>query len=78
MKTLNESTVPDAALDWWHANQFEFYARKSKKCAEVLVPHAVEPKYLTGAHVVDETAAAQLLSLGFGLPVVINPKMFFQ
>lgn len=66
------------AMDWRHANQFEYFARKSKKCAEILVPHCVEPRFLTGAYAVDETAAANLKSLGFGHPVTINREMFFR
>jgi hypothetical protein len=66
------------AMDWRHPDQFEFYARKSKKCAEILVPHCVEPRFLTGAYVVDNAANANLQSLGFELPVTIHPEMFFR
>jgi len=66
------------AMDWRHSNQFEYFARKSKKCAEVLVPHCVEPRFLTGAYAMDQAVAASLQSLGFGLPVIINPEMFFR
>src|SRR5947207_10433007 len=44
------------AMDWRHPNQFEYFARKSKKCAEVLVPHRVDPRFLTGAYVMDDAA----------------------
>ena len=66
------------AMDWRHPNQFEYFARKSKKCAEILVPHCVEPRFLTGAYAVDESAAGNLQSQGFGLPITINPEMFFR
>jgi hypothetical protein len=67
------------SMDWRHANDPIVYHRhRSQKCAEVLVPHAVEPWFLTGAYVVDEAAAANLQSHGFGLPVTINPEMFFR
>jgi hypothetical protein len=65
-------------MDWRHPNQFEYFARKSKKCAEILVPHCVEPRFLTGAYAVDEAAAGNLQSQGFGLPITINPEMFFR
>jgi hypothetical protein len=66
------------AMDWRHPNQFEYFARKSKKCAEVLVPHCVEPRFLTGAYTVDQAVKASLQSLGFGLPITINAEMFFR
>ena len=66
------------AMDWRHPNQFEYFARKSKKCAEILVPHCVEPRFLTGAYAVNEAAAANLKSQGFGLPITFNPEMFFR
>ena len=66
------------APDWRHQNQFEYYARKSKKCAEILVPHSVEPRFLMGAYVLNEAVAAKLKSLGFGLPISADPDMFFH
>jgi hypothetical protein len=67
------------AMDWRHPNdQIAYYRHRSQKCAEVLVPHCVEPRYLIGAYVVDQTVASHLASLGFGLPVIVNPEMFFS
>jgi hypothetical protein len=69
------------ALDWnrQHANDpYAYLVHKSKKCAEVLVPHGVEPKYLTGAYVVNQAVVSALLSAGFALPVTIDPGMFFH
>ena len=66
------------AMDWRHTNQFEYFARKSKKCAEILVPHCVEPRFLTGAYAVDPTVVSQLKTSGFDLPVAIDPVMFFR
>jgi ssDNA thymidine ADP-ribosyltransferase, DarT len=66
------------ALDWTHPDRFEYFARKSKKCAEVLVPDCVEPKFLTGAYVVEGAAVAQLAAHGFALPVQVEPMLFFR
>lgn len=66
------------AMDWRHPNQFEYFARKSKKCAEILVPNSVEPRFLCGAYVVDDAAKRNLESLGFALPATINPELFFH
>ena len=66
------------ATDWRHLDdQIAYYRHRSKKCAEVLVPHCVEPKYLAGAYVVDEATDVKLKSLGFGLPITVDGKMFF-
>jgi hypothetical protein len=67
------------ALDWRHPDDpIEYYRHKSKKCAEVLVPDRVEPRFLTGAYVVDADAAARLAALGFTLPVNVDPVLFFH
>ena len=66
------------AMDWRHTNQFEYFARKSKKCAEILVPHCVEPRFLTGAYAVDEGVVSKLKAAGFDLPVTVDPVMFFR
>jgi hypothetical protein len=67
------------AMDWRHPNNpIAYYRHRSLKCAEVLVPHCVEPGFLTGAYVVDEAAAATLRSVASSLPVTINAEMFFR
>src|ERR1700741_36371 len=45
------------AMDWRHPNNStRFFQHKSRKCAEVLVPHLVKQSLLVGAYVVDQTA----------------------
>ncbi len=66
------------AMDWRDPNRFAYYEKKSKKCAEVLVPERVEPGFLTGAYVVDQTAATHLAASGFALPVQVEPVLFFR
>lgn len=67
------------ALDWRHPKDEIAYIRhRSQKCAEILVPHCVEPKYLIGAYVVDATARGKLKALGFELPVSVDSVMFFR
>ncbi len=65
------------AMDWTHPDPAQYYARKSKKCAEALVLDRVGPEFLIGAYVVDEHAAAELARQGFVLPVAIDPVLFF-
>ena len=67
------------ALDWTHPGDRVAYLRhKSRKCAEVLVPQRVDVARLLGAYVVDQGAVNALAAVGFGLPIQINPQLFFR
>jgi hypothetical protein len=67
------------AANWTHpGNPARYYQHRSRKCAEVLVPHRVEPQLLVGAYVVDEAARKRLNELGFALPVTVDPVLFFR
>lgn len=66
------------AMSWKHPDdQIAEWRHKSRKCAEVLVPGSVESRFLRGAHVMNGQAEQRLRGLGFGLPVNINPVLFF-
>jgi hypothetical protein len=66
------------ARDWRDPDRFAYYDKKRKKCAEILVPHQVDPQFLVGAYVVDEATAGRLNALGFRLPISVDPDLFFQ
>lgn len=67
------------AMDWRHPGDLiAYYRHRSQKCAEVLVPHNIEPRFLVGAYVVDNAAASRLASLGFRLPVAVDSVLFFR
>jgi len=67
------------AMDWRHpGDPIAYYRHRSQKCAEVLVPHNIEPRFLVGAYVVDNAAASRLASLGFRLPVAVDSVLFFR
>lgn len=67
------------AMDWRHpGDPIAYYRHRSRKCAEVLVPHYVEPRMLIGAYVVNSAAATRLAGVGFQLPVVVEPMLFFS
>lgn len=67
------------AMDWNHPDdQVRHWRHKSRKCAEVLVPHVVEPRLILGAYVVDATAAAVAQVASAALPLVLNPVLFFR
>jgi ssDNA thymidine ADP-ribosyltransferase, DarT len=67
------------ALNWKHPDDpIAEYRHRSRKCAEVLVPHVVERRFISGARVVSEATNRRLAALGFGLPIHIDPVLFFR
>jgi hypothetical protein len=65
------------AMDWTHRNDpMAYYRHRKQKCAEVLVPHCVEPRFLSGAYVLNQ-AVAEMLKVEFPLPITIDRGMFF-
>ena len=69
------------AFDWnrRHANDpYAYRVHKARKCAEVLVPHAVQARHIIGAYVVDEGTRLKLLSAGFDRTITIDSAMFFR
>lgn len=66
------------ADDWRHPNdQVAYWRHRSVKCAEVLVPNVVEPRFITGAYVYDTSVQGQVAGLWPGLPTVVNKAIFF-
>jgi hypothetical protein len=67
------------AKDWTHpGDQLAYWRHKSRKCAEVLVPHRVENRFIMAAYVVDATAQARLAALGCALQIVVDSDLFFR
>lgn len=66
------------AIDWRDLDRFEYYDKKRKKCAEVLVPNCIPPNYLLGAYVLNEAVRDELAALGFSLPIEIDRNLFFH
>ena len=64
------------AADWRDPDQYVYWDKKGAKCAEVLVPDKVEPHYIFGAYVANQTAmiAFQMTS---DLNVELKTDMFF-
>lgn len=73
--------IVDAALtfapSWDSLNAVEYYRRKSAKCAEVLVPHQVDPALISGAYVSCEESRVNLAELAPGLHSRLKPALFF-
>lgn len=66
------------AMKWTHPNDpFGYRRHRSRKCAEVLVPHVVDPRFLIGAYVVNVDVASRLRSV-CSLAIAVDPVMFFR
>lgn len=67
------------AMDWRHpGNPPAYYRHRAVMCAEVLVQSRVESRFIVGAYVADPAPEQKLLNVGFGLPIVRNPMLFFS
>ena len=66
------------ATYWTHDDPFETMEHSSIVCAEVLVPHRVDPCYILGAYVSCEEAEQALANLNTGITVRLKPHMFFR
>jgi hypothetical protein len=75
-------SIVDRALtfadDWTDPDLIQHWRKKSAKCAEVLVPDRVEPKFITGAYVSCQEAMKRFNALGTGVAVTIDGHMFFR
>jgi len=76
LEALNKDTI--FATFWLHPdNQYEEWAHKSAKCAEVLVPNKVDSRYILGAFVANNTALSAFKKLNIRLTVSIKSDIFF-
>lgn len=66
------------AENWTHPDQIEGWRRKAAKCAEVLVPDCVPPRFVVGAYVSCEEAKTRFEATGADIPVTINSNLFFR
>lgn len=65
--------------NWTHPDdQRRYFQHKSRKCAEVLVPHGISPDRVIGARVVDQAARARLIAEAPDLPIIVDPLLFFR
>ena len=63
---------------WKLEDQIEEWERKSRKCAEVLVPHRVDPGHFLGVRASGSVAEDTIRRTGIGLPVAIDSYLFFD
>lgn len=66
------------AGSWTDPDPIQYFRRKFAKCAEILVPHCVHPKFIIGAYVSCEEALARLNEIDVGITATVNPYLFFR
>jgi hypothetical protein len=67
------------AENWTHPeDRIRYFQHKSRKCAEVLVPHRVPPELVTGAYVVDAAARTKIVTVAPQLTATVDPVLFFR
>jgi hypothetical protein len=51
---------------------------QARKCAEILVPNQVDPRFLIGAYVLDKDGEKKFGVGGFNLAITIDAGLFFR
>ncbi len=62
---------------WTDQDPVRQWRKKAAKCAEVLVPDRVEPRFIRGAYVSSDQAKASFEALNTGLAVAVDRHLFF-
>ena len=65
------------APDWRDENIYEYYKKKSIKCAEVLIPYSIPFDFIVGAAVYSIESKQKLNNIGFNKTVFVDPQFFF-
>jgi hypothetical protein len=64
---------------WVHDDDpIDTWIHKGEKCAEVLIPHRVDPTFIVGAYVPDGITRDELHQLGFDKDISVKPYKFFN
>ena len=66
------------AEDWTDPDQIEYWRKKQAKCAEVLVPTAVEAASIVGVRASCNQAKLKIEGLGLKWNVTVDAHLFFQ
>jgi len=66
------------AEDWRDPDPIQYWRKKAAKCAEVLVPDRVPPKYIQHAYVASSEMKQRMDALSTGLEVRVNGHLFFR
>jgi hypothetical protein len=63
---------------WTDSDRIQYYRKKSAKCAEILVPECVEPRFFIGAYVSCDESKTRWDAMGVSLSAVIDRHLFFR
>ena len=63
---------------WTDSNPFLYWHKKRVKCAEVLIPTCVEPRFIERILVSCEDAAERVRGMDVKPPVVVDRRLFFR
>jgi len=75
LEMLDENLI--YAEFWTDDNQFEYWRKKSIKCAEILIPKVVPPDFISSAYVYDNEVKSKLIKLDFRKPIEVASNIFF-
>jgi len=65
--------------EWWtHNDQIEKWRHSAQKCAEILVPDVVPPRYIEGAYVSCARSREHLRAVAPNLSATLDAYLFFQ
>ncbi len=70
-----ERTLSD---DWRDDDSIIYFRKKLAKCAEVLVPDIIEPRYIIGVYVLCDESLKKLGTSTLQIPLTINSHLFFR
>lgn len=63
---------------WTDPDEIVAWRKKRIKCAEVLVPDRVDPKFILGVYVACEQTKRDVEAMNLSLPVKVDPHLFFM
>jgi len=63
---------------WNDADAIVKWKKKGVKCAEVLVPDRVDPKFILGVYVSCEQTKRDVEAMNLSLPIKVDPHLFFM
>ncbi len=62
--------------DWRDPIKQRYFEKKSKKCAEILVPDSIPYEYVIGAYVKSKEDKYRLQAIGFDKELIVNKEIF--
>lgn len=65
------------ARSWNHPDQQDKWLHSHQKCAELLIPHRIDPVHILGVYVQDEDAKVQLKNVVPAIKSRVHPDVFF-